>query len=246
MPKDTIYSQAKANIEQFRFDEKVAAVFPDMLKRSVPGYALIQEMIAVLSKRYAQEHSNLYDLGCSLGASCISMLAHINSENIQLIAVDNSQAMIQGAQQHLADFTASTSIKTPYRLICEDIENTPIENASIVNLNFTLQFIKPECRAELIETIYRGLRPGGILIVSEKVNFEEKKDKLLSELHHDFKRSQGYSDLEISQKRSALEDVLIRDSEALHHKRLTEAGFEQSVTWFQCFNFLSLLAIKAA
>jgi tRNA (cmo5U34)-methyltransferase len=242
---DTIYSNKLNQIEQFSFDENVAQVFPDMLKRSVPGYALIQEMIGVLSKHYSVDNSNLYDLGCSLGASCVSMLANQNSDTTQLIAIDNSAAMIKAAEENLKQFCEENKINNTYKLLCEDIQSINYQNASIINLNFTLQFIDPADREGLLNKLYQALLPGGILILSEKVNFESEKDALLSDLHHDFKRSQGYSDLEISQKRSALENVLIRDSEEEHHSRLKAAGFEQSHTWFQCFNFLSILAIKA-
>jgi tRNA (cmo5U34)-methyltransferase len=242
---DRIYAEAKEDIAQFRFDEKVAEVFPDMIQRSVPGYALIQDMIGVLAKRYAQANSNIYDLGCSLGASSLSMLGNVQHKSTQLIAIDNSSAMIKGADKALSLFCEHRSISNAYHLLCENIEDIYYENASIINLNFTLQFIAPEHREKLLQKLYLSLKPGGILILSEKVFFSEKADQLQSDLHHDFKKANGYSDLEISQKRSSLEDVLIRDSEAQHHQRFKQAGFEQSITWFQCFNFMSLLAIKA-
>jgi len=242
---DTIYQTPQENLSRFCFDEKVASVFPDMIQRSVPGYGLIQEMIGVLSKRYIQDNSNVYDLGCSLGASCLSILGNITANNINLMAIDNSQAMIEGAEAALLHFCQKNNITTPYHLICDDINNIAYENASLINLNFTLQFIEPDKRQVLIKTLYDGLKPGGVLIVSEKICLPKVEDTLQSDLHHDFKKHNGYSDLEISQKRSALENVLIRDSEACHHQRFQEAGFAQSITWFQCFNFFSLLAIKS-
>jgi len=242
---DTLYTEAQERIEQFRFDQKVASVFPDMIQRSVPGYLLIQDMIGVLAKRYAQANSSIYDLGCSLGASSLSMLANVKYEDIKLIGIDNSKAMIDGAQLALETFCTEHQIKNEYELICDNIEEINYKNASVINLNFTLQFIAPSKRLALIQRVYDALIPGGILILSEKVYFPDKEDLLQIELHHDFKKANGYSELEISQKRSALEDVLIRDSEEQHHKRLHAVGFEQSVTWFQCFNFMSLLAIKS-
>lgn len=242
---DNIYAQSQEHIEQFRFDEKVTAVFPDMIQRSVPGYLLIQDMIGVLAKRYAQANTHVYDLGCSLGASSLSMLANFQYQTTKLIGIDNSTAMIKGANNALQLFCNECSIKNSYELVCENIQNFSYQNASIINLNFTLQFIAPTERLGLIRALYKALMPGGILILSEKVFFNETEDALQSELHHAFKKANGYSDLEISQKRSALEDVLIRDSEAQHHARLKEAGFQQSITWFQCFNFMSLLAIKS-
>jgi len=243
---DKIYASVRDKIEKFRFDESVADVFPDMLQRSIPGYQLIQEMIGILSHRYAQENSTVYDLGCSLGASSISMLDSIKAENCTLIAIDNSPAMINGAQKNLQHFTSTHNCKAQWQVLCDDIQNIEFKNASIINLNFTLQFIEPAARGKLIHKIFQGLNPGGILILSEKISFAETEDNLQSALHHAFKKANGYSDLEISQKRTALENVLIRDTEAQHIKRLQDAGFHQVLIWFQCFNFVSLLALKAS
>lgn len=242
---DTIYAETQERIEQFRFDEKVTAVFPDMIQRSVPGYLLIQDMIGVLAKRYGQRNTHVYDLGCSLGASSLSMLANLSDKTTKLIGIDNSTAMIKGASHALDIFCKEQHIQNTYQLVCANIQDYPYQNASIINLNFTLQFIPPSERLGLIQALFKALTPGGILILSEKVCFADKEDALQNDLHHAFKKANGYSDLEISQKRSALEDVLIRDSEAEHHARLKKAGFQQSITWFQCFNFMSLLAIKS-
>jgi tRNA (cmo5U34)-methyltransferase len=134
---------------------------------------------------------------------------------------------------------------TPVEVRCEDIRNVEIADASVVVLNFTLQFIPPEGRLDLLQRIYTGMRPGGVLILSEKVRFEDGHlDELLSDIHHDFKRAHGYSDLEISQKRTALENVLVPEAIPTHRDRLTEAGFASVDVWFQCFNFMSMLAVK--
>jgi tRNA (cmo5U34)-methyltransferase len=130
-------------------------------------------------------------------------------------------------------------------LICDDLRNVPIADASVVVLNFTLQFIPPEERLSLLERICNGMRPGGVLILSEKVVFaDEHLNTLLTDIHHDFKRAHGYSDLEISQKRTALENVLVPEPIAAHRERLKKAGFSSVDVWFQCFNFMSMLAVK--
>ncbi len=243
--RDDIYSKPIEELASFKFDEHVAAVFPDMIQRSVPGYALIQEMIGVLSKRFIQDDSHVYDLGCSLGASCLSILGNMPGASAKLVGVDNSPAMIEGAKTSLKKFSSAHKLEQKYELLCQDILDIDYLPASFINLNFTLQFIEPKARDLLIKRLYDSLIPGGALIVSEKIFFEEREDQLQSDLHHAFKKHNGYSDLEISQKRSSLENVLIRDSEAQHHQRFKEAGFSESVTWFQCFNFCSLLAIKS-
>ena len=90
-----------------------------------------------------------------------------------------------------------------------------------------------------------GLVDQGVLILSEKIQFsDERSEQLFVDLHHDFKRGNGYSDLEISQKRDALEHVLIPETIEAHRERLLAAGFSRVETWFQCFNFVSLVAFR--
>ncbi|MBL4638386.1 MAG: carboxy-S-adenosyl-L-methionine synthase CmoA [Proteobacteria bacterium] len=240
--EDAIYASPLDEIIDFSFDEKVVNVFPDMIQRSVPGYGTLISTIGIMAARYAQADSHCYDLGCSLGAVTLSMRQRITQQNCNIIAVDNSVAMIEKGQRLLADDKSSD---VSVELICADIHDVAIENASVVVLNFTLQFIPVEERLELLQRIYQGLKPGGALILSEKLAFEDDvQDSFHIESHHDFKRSNGYSDLEISQKRSALENVLIPETLAEHQERLKHAGFEFVEKWFQCFNFVSMVAIK--
>ena len=242
MQKDQIYSESLANIADFSFDAQVADVFTDMIERSVPGYRSIITMIETLAEHYAQPDTNLYDLGCSLGGATFSMRRGVAAENCRIVAVDNSDAMIQRCQK-LVERDHHTT--TPVDLICNDIRDVEITNASVVILNFTLQFIPPADRSALLQRICKGMRAGGVLILSEKVVFSDPHlDNLLFDIHHDFKRAHGYSDLEISQKRSALENVLIPETIAAHRERLTNAGFTSCDVWFQCFNFMSMLAVK--
>ncbi|MDH5544223.1 MAG: carboxy-S-adenosyl-L-methionine synthase CmoA [Gammaproteobacteria bacterium] len=238
---DKIYSQALGKIVDFRFDEQVAKVFPDMINRSVPGYASIIQMIGTLADQYAQSDSNCYDLGCSLGAASLSIRHHLKAPNCRIISVDNSQPMLDRFQSLLEEDSADT----PVELMCADVRDVDIHKASLVVLNFTLQFVPLADRQRLINKIFAGMLPGGILVLSEKISFDDpNKQQMLTDLHHAFKRSQGYSDLEISQKRTALENVLIPETLDAHISRLTQAGFQQSHMWFQCFNFMSLVAVR--
>lgn len=240
--EDAIYASPLDEIIDFSFDEKVVSVFPDMIQRSVPGYGTLISTIGIMAARYAQDDSHCYDLGCSLGAVTLSMRQRIKNNNCDIIAVDNSQAMIEKGQRLLAeDHHNNVAVE----LICADLLDVEITNASVVVLNFTLQFIPVAERLALLQRIYQGLKPGGALILSEKLAFEnETQNDFHIEAHHDFKRSNGYSDLEISQKRSALENVLIPETLAEHQTRLNQAGFEFVEKWFQCFNFASMVAVK--
>lgn len=239
--KDRIYATPQAEISGFAFDSKVAEVFSDMIRRSVPGYGTVINMTGVLANQYVTANSNCYDLGCSLGASSLAMQHGIQTQGCQIIGIDNSQAMLDQASDHLKQAEG----ETPITLQHADVLETPIENASMVVMNFTLQFIAPDLRLELLKRIHQGMNPGGILILSEKITFEDpEEERLQIEMHHAFKRANGYDDLEISQKRSALENVLIPETLHQHYERLSKAGFSRTDLWFQCFNFVSLVARK--
>ena len=238
---DKIYASAQQQIKAFAFDERVTQVFQDMIQRSVPGYAMILELIGIITQSYVKENTQCYDLGCSLGASTLAIRHNIKANNCRIIAIDNSPAMIDKCQTNIDADTA----KSPVKILCEDIMDTEINNASLATLNFTLQFIDKDKRLELLQNINQGMINGGALILSEKIALEDPQgQELLTDLHHQFKSARGYSQLEIAQKRSALENVLIPDTLKIHQQRLKEAGFSKTQVWFQCFNFISLIAIK--
>jgi len=226
----------------FVFDDKVAQVFDDMINRSVPGYSTIIAMIGVMAERYCQDGSNVYDLGCSLGGATLAVAHRVAVDQYGLIAIDNSEAMIAKLQTKIG------SLQFDHAAIecrCEDILDTELANASVVILNFTLQFIPVEQRDKLVQRIYAGMNAGGILIVSEKILFPDAKlNNLFIDLYHSFKENMGYSKLEISQKRAALEKVLIPETIEQHRQRLAAAGFNSFDVWFQCFNFASMVAFK--
>jgi tRNA (cmo5U34)-methyltransferase len=239
--RDKLFSKPLGKVPKFVFDRSVVDVFPDMIQRSVPGYQTIINHTGELADRFVKENSHCYDLGCSLGASTLAIRERIENRNATIYAVDNSQAMLDKLAIILAKQPASTTTE----LIQSDICDMQITNASLVILNFTLQFVPLDRRAELITKIYKGLNPNGCLIISEKLHFEpESLNQLLTELHHQFKRDQGYSDLEISQKRDAIDKVLVPETLASHIQRLKVCGFKSASPWFQCYNFGSLIAIK--
>ena len=238
---DTIYARKRSHLVDFVFDETVANVFPDMIRRSVPGYENIITMIGLFAEQYVQADSQCYDLGCSLGAATLALRHHVTKKNINIIAIDNSQSMVERCRINIDnDFS-----EIPVQVICDDIQNIPVEKASLVILNFTLQFLEPDTRMALLQTIYAGMNKGGALILSEKVTFADKTTRDTNiQLHEAFKKANGYTELEISQKRSALEKTLIPETIETHQQRLSSIGFTTINTWFQCFNFVSILAVK--
>jgi len=236
MGHDAIYT-SEIHSNGFVFDDKVARVFADMISRSVPGYGQTLQMVELLAHEYAQAGSNLYDLGCSLGAATMALNRGTVGKACHIIGVDNSPAMVDRCKKILS--AESVDIR------CQDILDSHIENASVIVLNFVLQFIAKDKRLKLLTNIYQGLKPGGVLILSEKIAFDDAdENRRQTELHEAFKRAQGYSDMEISRKRAALEKVLIPEMQESHHNRLKQAGFPASHTWLQCFNFASMIAIK--
>jgi tRNA (cmo5U34)-methyltransferase len=239
---DRIYAAPLRHVGDFVFDERVVDVFPDMISRSVPGYGSVVAMTVELADQFVRPGSSVYDLGCSLGATTLPISQRI-AEDAVIYAVDSSPAMIAGLSDRLAGRDYGCRVEP----ICEDIRGLVMyaESADLVIMNFTLQFIPPPERDELIHRIATTLRPGGAFVLSEKICFDDpSQQNLMTSLHHAFKRAHGYSELEIAQKRTALENTLIPETLASHSQRMHRAGFSGVTPWFQCLNFASFLALK--
>ena len=245
MAKDRIYATDDAGDAPFRFDASVARVFPDMLRRSIPGYAASIEAIGSLAARYVTADSHCYDLGCSLGAATLAMRQGIRASGCEIIAIDNAPAMIERCQQVLDADDAENPGRPAVRLQLGDIREASISDASMVVMNYTLQFLERSARDAMVAKIAAGMRPGGLLLVSEKVvDTDPHMEELLVDLHHEHKRRNAYSELEISRKRAALENVLVPETVAVHRERLAGAGFAHVAVWLRYFNFVSIVAIK--
>lgn len=254
MAEDRIYadeSDLESLREPFRFDATVAGVFPDMLKRSIPGYLASIEAIGSLAARFVRSGTRCYDLGCSLGAATTAIRQAIQAKEIpdcRILAIDNARAMVERCREILAaDRSVSADAETgpAIEVILGDIRETVIRNASMAVLNYTLQFIEPADRDRLIRRVRDGLNDGGVLVLSEKVvDPDPAMERLLVDLHHEHKRRNRYSALEIARKRAALENVLVPETVAAHRKRLEAAGFSHVGVWLRYFNFVSIVAIR--
>jgi len=231
-PGDDLYCEPRARIVDFAFDESVAGVFPDMIRRSVPGYETVIPLSGLLAARYVQEGSRVYDLGCSLGATTLALLDRIGDTKCEIVAVDKSAAMLERAQE-------DRQWDRRVSFVLDDVRDVAIADASVIFMNYLLQFIDPGERLALLTRIHAGMRPGGALILSEKLAGDDEFDAV----HADFKRANGYSDLEVSQKRTALENVMVPDTLDEHLSRLRHAGFANISTWFRCLNWISMIAI---
>jgi tRNA (cmo5U34)-methyltransferase len=242
MNEDHIFASPRDRIARFRFDANVADVFENMINRSVPGYALILDLIGMVTGKYGIAGTRCYDLGCSLGASTLMIRRHLPA-GCHVIGIDNSKAMVDRCR---ANITRDHSIAT-VEIREESLLDTRIENASLVVLNFTLQFVSPDLRSTVLDNIWAGLNPGGALLLSEKVCFTDPNEQsAMTELHEAFKRDHGYSDLEIAQKRIALENVLVPSTMGTHLDELKRAGFSHPYLLARCLNFCSFIAVKGS
>jgi len=258
--KDRIYSEQHESIGRFTFDARVAAVFEDMISRSVPGYRQILELLPTLVKSLnarqttnpksndteTQNLQRYYDLGCSLGAGMLAIAQGVGSVPAQIIGIDNSADMLAQAKENLNTANLSDIVsEQSHELHCQDILGVQFERSNLVLMNFTLQFIEPAERSGLIANIYASLVTGGALVLSEKLKFaNELTGQTLIDIHHQYKADQGYSQMEIAQKRDAIDNVLIPETIEVHTERLRNAGFSVVTPWIQNLQFVSILAIK--
>lgn len=238
--KDTLFIET-AGTEKFEFNESVARVFDDMLERSVPMYRECLISTAQWCVKFAREGSHIYDLGCSTGTFLTGLSGQFPTDaGIRLIGVDNSAPMLKKARQKLA------SSPLPWNLIEADLQSDfSLYNASVVVMNYTLQFIPPDKRVKVANKILKGLNPGGLLLMIEKITSDNPElDRAYTDFHHNFKETQGYSQLEIARKREALENVLTPRTVGENINLLLEAGFDTAEVFFKWNNFAGFIALK--
>jgi tRNA (cmo5U34)-methyltransferase len=240
-PKDRIFAEPASRASDFAFDGRTAAVFDDMLVRSVPFYEEFQRMTGELAADFAMPGTNLYDLGCST-ATTLVQLDPVVDPSVRFVGVDNSPEMLEKARAKLRDKAPAR----PAELICADLhEFEGITNASVVILTLTLQFVRPLHRERLVRMIGAGTNEQGCLILVEKLTEPDTLfNRLFIKYYYDMKRRNGYSELEISQKREALENVLIPYRLEENTQLLHAAGYTKVQPFFRWYNFGGLIAVK--
>lgn len=241
MGKDEVFRGEIEKASDFKFGANVAKVFDDMVNRSVPFYGEIQRMMAELAATHAAEGSFVYDLGCSTGTTMIGMNTMVDKD-IRFIGVDDSQEMLNKCDAKLKE----AGFTRPYELRCADLgQGIQIDNASVVVLCLTLQFVRPIYREKLVNDIFKGLNPGGVLILVEKILAEDNRfNRDFIEYYYNMKRRHHYSELEISQKREALENVLVPYKLSENISLLRDQGFQHCEVFFKWYNFAGLIATK--
>lgn len=227
-------------LDDFDFGPETAAVFDDMLERSIPLYHEIQRMIGEIAADFAAPGTQLFDLGCSTGTTLLTLDRAVSTD-VELVGVDASPAMLRRAEEKFA----RAGLRHRYELLCRDLgRETPVRNASVVIMAWTLQFIRPLHRERVIQDIAHGLTDGGCLVLIEKVSSQDSRlNRLFIRNHLEFKRRRGYSELEIAQKREALENVLIPYHERENRELLLRNGFQACDTFFRWYNFCGILAL---
>ena len=230
--QDNIFEEGNLSGLPFTFNQEVTDVFENMIERSVPGYKTSLKLITHISKNHYQPETNCYDIGCSLGASSLAILE--GAKDSKIIAIDNSPSMIQECEKRfqMLDKYKSISLKE------EDITKSKLTNASLVVVNYVIQFLSLKQREALFKKIYNALIPNGVLVLSEKIHYDNRfETERIFKTHHNFKSMNGYSDLEISGKRDSLEGVLITESEKDHILRAEQSGFSVSEIIISNLNF---------
>ena len=237
---DRLY-RVDSDSEDFTFNERVVEVFDDMLDRSIPFYQEVIKATAQLLSQHLNQGDTICDLGCSTGTALLEFARLLQDGHFCFIGIDNSQAMIDKARLKAELYSQKKSISYRY----QDISRLHLPETGAFILNYTLQFIRPLQRPSLVKLLYDNLRPGGLLVLSEKTICEDKRlNRRFIDMYHRFKLERGYSELEIARKREALENVLVPFSVEENRALLANAGFETVSTFFQWFNFSSFVAIK--
>ena len=228
-------------VGDFNFGEKVASVFDDMLDRSVPFYQEMQRMIAEMAIDIATEGTNVYDLGCSTGNTLLSLDASVG-KGVKFVGVDYSEEMLKRCRLKLSQ----SGFKHEYELVCADLnQGVMINNASMVLMVLTLQFVRPLYRDTLIKSILQGLNENGCLILVEKVLGEDSIfNRLFIKYYYDLKKRHGYTEMEIAKKRESLENVLIPYKLMENREMLLRAGFRYCDVFFKWYNFCGMIALK--
>jgi tRNA (cmo5U34)-methyltransferase len=238
---DTLFRGKRSSLDDFDFGAETAAVFDDMLDRSIPLYGEIQRMIGEIAAEFASPGSHIFDLGCSTGTTLLTIDRAVATD-VRLVGIDSSPDMLQRAEEKFA----REGMAHDYELVCRDLgQEAPVRNASVVIMGWTLQFIRPLRREQVIRDIARGLEKGGCLVLIEKVSSRDSRlHRLFIRNHLEFKRRRGYTDIEIAQKREALENVLIPYQDQENRELLLRNGFTACDTFFRWYNFCGILALK--
>jgi tRNA (cmo5U34)-methyltransferase len=198
-------------------------------------------MIVEMALDFAVEETNIYDLGCSTGTTLLNLNSAIGNK-VKYIGIDYSEDMLERCEKKLSENKFCGEYELRYADLNKEMH---FENASIILMVLTLQFIRPLYREKLIENIYSGMNDNGGFILVEKVLGEDSLfNRLFIKYYYDYKKGKGYSELEITQKREALENVLIPYKLLENRELLLQKGFRHCDIFFKWYNFCGMVAVK--
>jgi tRNA (cmo5U34)-methyltransferase len=215
-----------------------------MVSRSVPFYDELQTMLADLAVQFVPDQDGrVCDLGCSTGTTLDLILSSPSCPpGTHGFGVDNAPAMLDQAREKLALHVSANRVTLLQADLDSALELPPM---NVVLMNWTLQFVRPIHREGLLQRIYSALRPGGVLLMAEKVLVEDSLlNRLYIELYYRYKARQGYTAEEIQRKRESLENVLVPYRVEENVELLKRCGFSTVDTCFRWFNWAAFVAIR--
>jgi len=227
----------KALNASWKFSGDVSKNFEEHIKRSVPYYQDGHKLIESLSDFFVKDDSLIYELGSSTGKLSFNLAKRHELKGAWFKAIEIEEDMVKEAKKRYK----SKNLE----FICDDVITLDYEKADMFISYYTVQFIHPKFRQDLIDRVYESLNWGGAFVMFEKVRANDARfQDIITTLYSDFKLENGFSADEIIAKQRSLKGVLEPFSSNANVDMLKRAGFVDIITVFKYLNFEGILAIK--
>lgn len=211
--------------------------FDSHISKSVPLYLTAHELAVEASDFFIRDRSIVYDIGCSTGTFLNKLWARKKDKSPRLVGIDTVESMIQHAENNRADPSIS--------FLCASVYEVDFDPSSMITSFYTIQFIPPSIRQDVINRVYNSLEWGGAFLFFEKVRAPDARfQDISSQLYTEFKMRNGYAADEILQKQMSLKSVLEPFSSQGNLELLKRAGFVDIMPIFRYVFFEGLLCIK--
>lgn len=225
---------------QWKFTQEVADVFENMLERSIPELDGMRDVVTRLACKFALPNTQVIDLGCSAGGSLIPIIRE-KGRTVSYIGVENSVPMIEKAEELIG------ALNVDYLLQNMDLRSQfpQADNCSVILSVLTLQFIPMEHRQSLLHRVISSLNSGGAFVLVEKVlGNDHFLNDLMTTLYQQMKRDNGYSEVQIAEKKRSLENALVPVSARSNEELLRSAGFKHVECIWRNLQFVGWIAVK--
>lgn len=224
--------------DKWAFDAEVTRVFDAMLENSIPGYRDMRRCVTEVARKFVEPRGRVVDIGASRGDAIAPLIEH--EPLASYVAVEVSEPMRRVLHERFAGY--------PVSILDHDLRidhSAFAERTDAVLSVLTLMFIPVEHRYRLLGSIYGSLKPGGALVLVEKVMSDDAAtDRLLTELYYEFKAENGYTQEAITRKRLSLEGVLVPMTCDWNRRMLATTGFAHVECFWRSLNFCGLVAVK--